>query len=153
MATAQQQCKRRRRWDTGGLTANNNHAGGVEDLRNHAVVESQRPKRERAQTADRVVVKYLDRRARAPTVNRRSRSGVGGARRGVREYGAVNYHKVELKEQKNETVQQCCSCLEKSDDPEQTSSGQSVWCAWTGRAARGRACGGAATPWSEHSSN
>ena len=92
--------KRRRRWDTGGLTANNNHAGGVEDLRNHAVVESQRPKRERAQTADRVVVKYLDRRARAPTVNRRPRSGVGGARRGVREYGAVNYHKVELKEQR-----------------------------------------------------
>ena len=43
MATAQQ-CKRRRRWDTGGLTANNNHAGGVEDLRNHAVVKSQRPK-------------------------------------------------------------------------------------------------------------
>ena len=85
MATAQQQCKRRRRWDTGGLTANNNHAGGVEDLRNHAVVESQRPKRERAQTADRVVVKYLDRRARAPTANRRPRSGVGGARRGVRE--------------------------------------------------------------------
>ena len=72
---------------------------------------------------DRVVVKYLDRRARAPTVNRRPRSGVGGARRGVREYGAVNYHKVELKEQKNETVQQCCSCLERSDDPEQTSSG------------------------------
>ena len=99
MATAQQQCKRRRRWDTGGLTANNNHAGGVEDLRNHAVAESQRPK-ERAQTADRVVVKYLDRRARAPTANRRSRSGVGGARRGVREYGAVNYHKVELKEQR-----------------------------------------------------
>ena len=95
-----QQCKRRRRWDTGGLTANNNHAGGVEDLRNHVVVESQRPKRERAQTADHVVVKYLDRKARAPTVNRRPRSGVGGARRGVREYGAVNYHKVELKEQR-----------------------------------------------------
>ena len=55
--------------------------------------------RERAQTADRVVVKYLDRKARAPTANRRSRSGVGGARRGVRENGAVNYHKVELKEQ------------------------------------------------------
>ena len=53
-------------------------------------------KRERAQTADHVVVRYLDRRARAPTVNRRSRSGVGGARRGVREYGAVNYHKVEV---------------------------------------------------------
>ena len=95
-----QQCKKKRRWDTGGLTANNNHAGGVEDLRNHVVVESQRPKRERAQTADRVVVKYLDRKARAPTVNRRPRSGVGGARRGVREYGAVNYHKVELKEQR-----------------------------------------------------
>ena len=62
--------------------------------------------RERAQTADRVVVKYLDRKARAPTANRRSRSGVGGARRGVREYGAVNYHKVEVKEPKNETVQQ-----------------------------------------------
>ena len=62
--------------------------------------------RERAQTADRVVVKYLDRKARAPTANRRPRSGVGGARRGVREYGAVNYHKVELKEQKDETVQQ-----------------------------------------------
>ena len=52
MATAQQ-CKRRRRWDTGGLTANNNHAGGVEDLRNHAVVKSQRPKERglRQQTA------------------------------------------------------------------------------------------------------
>ena len=62
--------------------------------------------RERAQTADRVVVKYLDRKARAPTANRRSRSGVGGARRGVREYGAVDYHKVEVKEPKNETVQQ-----------------------------------------------
>ena len=73
---------------------------GVEDLRNHAVVKSQRPKERGAQTADRVVVKYLDRRARAPTTNRRPRSGVGGARRGVREYGAVNYHKVELKEQK-----------------------------------------------------
>ena len=56
--------------------------------------------RERAQTADRVVVKYHDRKARAPTANRRSRSGVGGARRGVREYGAVNYHKVVLKEQR-----------------------------------------------------
>ena len=98
------------------------------------MVESQRPKRERAQTADRVVVKYLDRRARAPTVNRRPRSGVGGARRGVREYGAVNYHKVELKEQtekkRNSSGEvntrgdkQCCSCLERSDDPEQTSSG------------------------------
>ena len=64
------------------------------------MVESQRPKRERAQTADHVVVRYLDRRAREPTVNRRSRSGVGGARRGVREYGAVNYHKVEVKEPK-----------------------------------------------------
>ena len=51
------------------------------------------------QTAERVVVKYLDRKARAPTANRRSHSGVGGARRGVREYGDVNYHKVELKEQ------------------------------------------------------
>ena len=40
----QQFKRRRRRWDTGGLTANNNHAGGVEDLRNHAVVESQRQK-------------------------------------------------------------------------------------------------------------
>ena len=107
MATAQQCKRRRRRWDTGGLTANNNHAGGVEGLRNHAVVESQRPKRERAQTADHVVVKYIDRRARALTVNRRSRSGVGGARRGVRGYGDVNYHKVEVKEpRKNETVQQ-----------------------------------------------
>ena len=57
-------------------------------------------KEKRAQTADRVVVKYLDRKARAPTANRRSRSGVGGARRGVREYGAVNYHKVALEEQK-----------------------------------------------------
>ena len=97
MATAQQ-CKRRRRWDTGGLTANNNHVGGVEDLRNHAVVESQRQKkkRDRAQTADHVVVRYLDRKARAPAVNRRSRSGVGGARRGVRENGAVNYHKVQV---------------------------------------------------------
>ena len=56
--------------------------------------------KERAQTADRVVVKYLDRKARAPTANRRSRSGVGGARRGVREYGAVNYHKVALEEQR-----------------------------------------------------
>ena len=56
--------------------------------------------RKRAQTADRVVVKYLDRKARAPTANRRSRSGVGGARRGVREYGAVNYHKVALEEQR-----------------------------------------------------
>ena len=56
--------------------------------------------RERAQTADRVVVKYHDRKARAPTANRRSRSGVGGARRGVREYGAVNYHKVALEEQR-----------------------------------------------------
>ena len=93
MATAQQCKRRRRRWDTGGLTANNNHAGGVEGLRNDAVVESQRPKRERAQTANHVVVKYLDRRARALTANRRSRSGVGGARRGVRGYGAVNYHK------------------------------------------------------------
>ena len=88
--------------DTGGLTANNNHAGGVEDLRNHAVVKSSRPKRESAQSADRFVGKYLDRKARAPTANRRSRSGtelrsgVGGARRGVREYSAVNYHKVEL---------------------------------------------------------
>ena len=45
MATAQQCKRRRRRWDTGGLTANNNHAGGVEDLRNHAVVESQRQKK------------------------------------------------------------------------------------------------------------
>ena len=51
------------------------------------------------QTAERVVVKYLDRKARASTANRRSHSDVGGARRGVREYGAVNYHKVELKEQ------------------------------------------------------
>ena len=57
------------------------------------------------QTAERVVVKYLDRKARAPTANRRSHSGVGGARRGVREYGDVNYHKVELKEQAKETVQ------------------------------------------------
>ena len=96
MATAQQ-CKRRRRWDTGGLTANNNHAGGVAGIRNHAVVESRRPKRERAQTADHVVVKYFDRGARALTANRRSRSGVGGARRGVRGYGAVNYHKEEVK--------------------------------------------------------
>ena len=48
MATVQQFKRRRGRWDTGGLTANNNHAGGVEDLRNHAVVKSQRPeKRER----------------------------------------------------------------------------------------------------------
>ena len=62
--------------------------------------------RERAQTTDRVVVKYLDRKARAPIENRRSHSGVGGAGRGVREYGAVNYHKVEVKEPKNETVQQ-----------------------------------------------
>ena len=54
----------------------------------------------RAQTADSVVVKYLDHRARAPTMNRRPRSGVGGVRRGVREYGAVNYHKVELIEQR-----------------------------------------------------
>ena len=53
---------------------------------------------ESAQTAERVVVTYLDRKARAPTTNRRSRSGVGGARRGVR-YGAVNDHKVALKEQ------------------------------------------------------
>ena len=159
--------------DTGGLTANNNHAGGVEDLRNHAVVKSQRPKRERAQTADRVVVKYLDRRARAPTVNRRPRSGVGGARQGVREYGAVNYHKVALKELAK-------TRQFSSDDPEQTSSGDAP----STRAARG---GGdmygtgrpvhaqhveeraeaqhlrergkgvqlveAATPWSEHSSN
>ena len=155
MATAQQQCKRRRRWDTGGLTANNNHAGGVEDLRNHAVVESQRPKRERAQTADRVVVKYLDRRARAPTVNRRPRSGVGGARRGVREYGAVNYHKVELKEQRK--TKQFSSVVvawkRVTTQSRRALETQSVWCAWTGRAARGRACGGAATPWSEHSSN
>ena len=43
----------------------------------------------------------LDRKARAPTANRRSHSGVGGARRGVREYGSVYYHKVELKEQAN----------------------------------------------------
>ena len=43
--------------------------------------------------------KYLERKARASTANRRSHSGVGGARRGVREYGAVNHHKVELKEQ------------------------------------------------------
>ena len=49
--------------------------------------------RERAQTADRAVVKYLDRNARAATANRRSRSGVGGARRRVHEYGATNYHK------------------------------------------------------------
>ena len=54
---------------------------------------------DKAQIAERVVVKYLDRKARAPTANRRSHSGVGGARRGVREYGDVNYHKVELKEQ------------------------------------------------------
>ena len=53
-----------------------------------------------------MVVKCLDRKARALTANRRSHSGVGGARRGVREYGAVNYHKVELKEQTNEAVQQ-----------------------------------------------
>ena len=71
------------------------------------MVESQRPKRERAQTADHVVVKYLDRKARAPTVNRRPRSGVGGARRGVREYGAVNYHKVELKEQRKSKQSLC----------------------------------------------
>ena len=45
MATAQQ--FKRRRWDTGGLTANNNHAGGVEGLRNHAVAESQRPESEK----------------------------------------------------------------------------------------------------------
>ena len=43
-----------------GLTANNNHAGGVEGLRNHPVVETQRPQRERSQTADHVVAKYLD---------------------------------------------------------------------------------------------
>ena len=60
--------------------------------------------RERAQTADRVVVKYLDRKARAPTANRRLRSGVGGARRRVREYGAVNYHKVALEERRCELV-------------------------------------------------
>ena len=70
------------------------------------MVESQRPKRERAQTADHVVVKNLDRRARALTANPRSRSGVGGARRGVCGYGDVTYHKVEVKEPKNETVQQ-----------------------------------------------
>ena len=51
------------------------------------------------QTAERVVVKHLNRNARASTANRRSHSDVGGARRGVRENGAVNYHKVELKEQ------------------------------------------------------
>ena len=50
-------------------------------------------------SAERVVVKYLDRKARASTANRRPHTGVGGARRGVRENGAVNYHKVELKEQ------------------------------------------------------
>ena len=114
----------------------------------------------------------------------------------VREYGAVNYHKVALEGQSPaRTVQegrsiplarcftrlggvagrcqccqgrssgevntrgdkQCCSCLEKSNEPEQTSSGNtpstraargggSEWC-WettSPRAARGRACGGAA---------
>ena len=64
--------------------------------------------RERAQTADRVVLKYLDRKARAPTANRRSRSGVGGARRGVREYGAVNYHNVALEEQRERTKEEQC---------------------------------------------
>ena len=95
--------REKERLDSGGLTANNDHIGGVEDLTRE---------RKSAQSADRVVVKYLDRKARAPTANRRSRSGaeprsgVGGARLGVREYGAVNYHKVELKEQRNETFQQ-----------------------------------------------
>ena len=64
--------------------------------------------RERAQTADRVVVKYFDRKARAPTANRRSRSGVGGARRGVREYGAVNYHKVAPEKQRERTKEEQC---------------------------------------------
>ena len=58
--------------------------------------------RERAQTADRVVVKYLNLKARASTANRRSRSDVGGARRGVLEYGAVNYHKAALEELERE---------------------------------------------------
>ena len=151
--------------DTGGLTANNNHAGGVEDLRNHVVVKSQRPKRQSAQSENRFVGKYLDRKASASTANRRSRSGadsrsgVGGARRGVREYSAVNYHKVELTSREtrpDRTIRgdkQCCSCL---DDPEQTNSGNTpstrtargrgecvVLRPPSPRAARGRACGGA----------
>ena len=93
--------REKERLDTGGLTANNDHIGGVEDLTRE---------RKSAQSADRVVVKYLDRKARAPTAKRRSRSGaeprsgVGGARRGVREYGAVNYHKVALEGRKCELV-------------------------------------------------
>ena len=79
---------------------------GGHSLENHTVVLEWywKPQTDRSgnepfrpvQTAERVVVKYLDRKARAPTANRRSHSGVGGARRGVREYGDVNYHIVEL---------------------------------------------------------
>ena len=57
---AQQYKRRNRRWDTGGFTANNNHVGGVERLRNHAVVGPKDEKRERPQTANNVVVKYLE---------------------------------------------------------------------------------------------
>ena len=59
--------------------------------------------------SDHFVGKYLDRKASAPTANRRSRSGtelrsgVGGARRGVRECSAVNYHKVELTSRETRT--------------------------------------------------
>ena len=54
--------------------------GRVEQMRNQkrGDVGSSLWKRHRAQTAKRVVVKYLDRKARAPLANRRSHSGVGG---------------------------------------------------------------------------
>ena len=83
------------------------HRAAVQERKRDCVEDLTR-ERKSAQSADRVVVKYLDRKARAPTANRRSRSGaeprsgVGGARRGVREYGAVNYHKVALEGRKCE---------------------------------------------------
>ena len=93
---------------TRGRDVNLRYEGG-HSLENHTVVLEWywKPQTDRSdnepfrpvQTAERVVVKYLDRKARASTANRRSHSDVGGTRRGVREYGAVNCHKVELKEQ------------------------------------------------------
>ena len=44
--------------------------------RQRETVNRTREGKQRIQTADRVVVKYLDRKARAPTANRRPRSGV-----------------------------------------------------------------------------
>ena len=71
-----------------------NHTVVLEWYWNHSQTVAATTLSDKAQTAKRVVVKYLDRKARAPTANRRSHSGVGGARRGVREYGDVNNHKV-----------------------------------------------------------